>query len=90
MVGAILGQRAKERIDGHVSGFASACLEHATIYRKIGVGWDDVDMVGLDRRLIGCLAHRDLRVAGKNLADHALVTGVQMLNEDHSDPAILR
>jgi hypothetical protein len=31
-----------------------------------------------------------LRVAGKNLAEHALVVGIQMLNEDHSDPAILR
>jgi hypothetical protein len=47
IVGAILGPRAKERIDGHVSGFASAYLEHAMLYRKIGVSRDDVDVVGL-------------------------------------------
>ena len=90
MVGAILGQRAKEGIDDHVSGFASAYLEYAMLYRKIGVGRDDVDVVGLDCRPIGCLAHRNLRVARKNLAEHALVVGVQMLDEDHSDPAVLR
>ena len=89
LVGAIVGQRAKKRIDRHVSGGASAYPQHAIFYRKIGVGRDDVDVIGLDRRLVGSLAHRELRIAGKNLAEHALVGGVQMLNEDHRDPAIL-
>jgi hypothetical protein len=53
MIGAIFGQGAKEGIDRHVPEFASAYLEHAMLYRKIGIGQDDVDMVGLDRRSVG-------------------------------------
>ena len=56
--------------------------EHVALDREIGRWGNDVDVVALERHTLRCLLHCHSRMAGQEVDHHALVRGIEMLNED--------
>lgn len=58
--------------------------------REVGARGNDVEMLRLDWHSIRCLPHAHRRVAGQEIHHHALMGGIEMLNEDKGHAVAVR
>jgi hypothetical protein len=81
---ALLGQRPQEPVDGHVQSRrlrAGSQSQRPLRDGQIGVRRYHVHVVGLHRHAVGRLADRHGGGSRKDLGQHAVVLGIEMLNE---------
>jgi len=82
-----LHSRARERkkiIHRQVRGLlgsAGGQTQHVSGDSHVGVGGDDVDMVGADGHAVGDFRDRQARGFGQQIGQFALVSGIQVLDE---------
>src|SRR5579863_6977946 len=88
------GQRAEEEIDGQVrlARFVDARKERQDAVQDpdVGVGRNDIDVIGLDALAILGLAHRHCRRFGQRLGEQAWVRGIEVLNEHEGHSRVAR
>jgi len=63
-------------------------LKQAAIQRQGYTRWNDVNRIWFDRHTLGRLAHRHLRMPGKELGDQTVMRGVQVLDENESHAGV--
>lgn len=89
----IVGQGAKEEVDGEAMPAWLRRLEHAqdpVEQREVLVGRDGVDVIGLERGAVHGLADLQARRAPQQLGQGARVRRVEVLDDDEGEPRVLR
>ena len=87
----LLGEGAHEVVDGHVKRVRIATrseLQGVIGNGHGGVGWDDVKMVRLDDHAIRDFLHTHGGFLGEELGEHAVMLGIEMLNENESHACV--
>ena len=88
-----LGQRAQEGVDRQVAaarGDARDQLQHTPFEGDVALPRGDVDVVGLDCRVLLELGDRHPAALGQQLGQDALVVGVQVLHEHVGHARVVR
>ena len=90
----VLGQRAEEAVDGRAPAADRPRrlrkVQHAVVDGQRAVRRHDVDVVGVDHRLLLDHPHRHRRQRGEELGDERLVAGREVLNEDEGEAGVGR
>ncbi len=87
----ILGQRAKEVIDGHAHAPALGRLaqtKHPVSDRQVLARGSDVNVVGPDRCFLDNLRDLHTGVLAQQLDHHAFMGGIEVLDEHEGQPAV--
>jgi hypothetical protein len=80
----VLGQRFKKEIDGtrrRAGLLARLKFQNALCHAQVGVGRNDIDVIGLHRQIVRDLAHRHRRGPRQNLREGAFMLRVEMLHQ---------
>jgi hypothetical protein len=86
-------ERMQQKVEGQPRAMARLGpreMQGAVLDGEIGAGRNDVEMLRLDRHSLRCLPHAHRRVAGQQIHHHALMGGIEMLNEDEGHAAVGR
>ncbi len=84
-----LGERAQKVIDRQVGTSrvpARGDLQRALGERHAGVGRDDVDVIGRDRKSLAPLDDRHAGGAGEDIRQPALMAGIEVLHQHEGHP----
>ena len=88
-----VGQRLEKEINRQAQTAQLAWhqqVQHALEQRQVSPRWNNVDMIGLDQRLVLHLGHPHRGMALQQFHQHAFTLGVQMLHDHIGQAAVSR